>query len=295
MATVLPLLGLRAFVEVGRLGSVKAAAHRLGVTAGAVSQQIKLLEGRMGIALFRREGHGLRMTEAGVRAHPTLLKAFDQIEAAVGMLESTQERRQLTISAMPSFAAAWLVPRLGGFTERHPDIEVRIEASTGLADLRRDRVDIAIRHGLGDYPGFNSCPLFAPVLLPVASPALLAAGPAIANPEDCLAYPLLHDTERADWPLWLKAFDVDDLRATQGTRFADDYLLIRAAEAGQGLALVRDIHAREEIARGRLVLALDRPWPTRFAYYLVTLPATGRRHEVAAFADWITRETQSPD
>jgi len=228
MAAVLPLLGLRAFVEVGRLGSVKAAAHRLAVTPGAVSQQIKLLEGRVGVALFKRERQGLRLTEAALSAHPTLLKAFAQIEAGLEMLEISNARPRLNISAMPSFAAAWLVPRLGRFTERHPDIEVRVEASTGLVDLARDRVDIAIRHGMGDYPGLHSRLLFAPVLLPVASPALLAAGPRISVPQDCLAYPLLHDSERADWRLWLKAFGVDDLRATQGTRFGDDFLLIRA-------------------------------------------------------------------
>jgi LysR family glycine cleavage system transcriptional activator len=294
MTAILPLLGLRAFVEVGRLGSVKAAAHRLGVTSGAISQQIKLLEARVGVALFKRERQGVRLTEAGVNAHPTLLKAFAQIEAGLEMLETSNARPRLNVSAMPSFAAAWLVPRLGRFTQLHPEIEVRIEASTGLVDLARDRVDIAIRHGMGDYPGLDSCLLFAPVLLPVASPALLSAGPRISAPEDCLAYPLLHDCERADWLLWLKAFGVDDLRATQGTSFGDDFLLIRAAESGQGLALVRDTHAREEIAQGRLALALDSAWPTRFAYYLVTLPATMQRREAAAFADWIIREARSP-
>jgi LysR family transcriptional regulator, glycine cleavage system transcriptional activator len=293
MAEALPFLGLRAFVEVGRLGSVKAAAHRLGVTPGAISQQIKILEGRVGVALFKRERRGVRLTEAGVSAHPTLLKAFAQIEAGLEMLESSKLRPRLNISAMPSFAATWLVPRLGRFSERHPEIEVRVEASTSLVDLARDRVDIAIRHGMGAYPGLNCRPLFAPVLLPVASPALLAAGPRIAVPQDCLAYPLLHGSERAQWLLWLKAFGVDDLRATQGTSFGDDFLLIRAAESGQGLALVRDIHAREEIAQGRLALALDKPWPTRLAYYLVTLPAPMQRREAAAFADWIIREAQS--
>jgi LysR family glycine cleavage system transcriptional activator len=291
MAGVLPLLSLRAFVEVGRCGSVKSAAHRLGVTPGAVSQQVRLLEARSGVALFKRERHGVRLTKAGARIHPNLLRAFEQIEAALEELETVNLRRSLTISAMPSFAASWLVPRLGRFTERHPDIEVRVEASSSPADLTRDRVDVAIRHGLGDYPGLEVRPLFAPALLPVASPALLAGGPPIKAPVDCLAYPLLQDADRADWALWLKALGVEGKsQALRGASFGDDFLLIRAAEAGQGIALIRDIHARDEIARGRLALALDRPWPTRFAYYAVTLPSASRRRELRAFVDWILEE-----
>jgi LysR family transcriptional regulator, glycine cleavage system transcriptional activator len=295
MATVLPLLGLRAFVEVGRYGSIKAAAHHMGVTSGAVSQQIKLLEARIGVALLIRERYGVRLTKTGVNAHPTLLHAFEQIGVGLEMLQTVSAQRALTISVMPSFAATWLVPRLGHFAKRHPDIEIRVEASSSLVDLRRDRVDIAIRHGLGDYPGLAVIRLYAPVLLPVGSPALLAKGPPISQPIDCLAYPLLHDSARADWPLWLKAFGVvSDARATQGTSLDDDYLVIRAAEAGHGVALVRDVHALDEIAAGRLMLALDKPWPTRFAYYMVTLPNAGRRREVREFTDWIIEQMKQP-
>ena len=293
MYAVLPLLALRAFVEVGRFGSVKAAANRMGVTPGAVSQQVKLLEERIGVTLFVRERHGVRLTREGASAHPMLLRAFEQIEAGLDMLETVTGRRGVTISTMPSFAASWLVPRLGRFTALHPEIEVRVEATSSVVDLHRDRVDVAIRHGLGDYPGLDARLLLTPVLLPVASPALLAAGPPISAPIDCLAYPLLHDAACADWGLWLKAHGVeDDRRASKGTSFADGYLLIRAAEAGQGLALIQDVYARDEISRGQLALALDQPWPTRFAYYLVTVPATTRRQEVATFAEWIVEEAR---
>ena len=294
MGSFLPLIGLRAFAEVGRYGSVKIAAERMGVTSGAISQQIKLLEERVGVILFTRERHGVRLTDAGARAHPGLLRAFDQIEATLEELEATRSRPTLTINTLPSFAASWLVPRLGRFTERHPEIELRVEASSGLVDLRRDRVDIAIRHGLGDYAGLDVQSLFALTLLPVTSPALLAKGPAISEPIDCLAYPLLQDSVRTDWTIWLKALGVeDDPRASHGPSFEDDFLLIRAAEAGQGLALIRDVHARDEIAAGRLALALDRPWPTRFAYYVVTLPdAAKRRPEIAAFVAWATEEAR---
>ncbi|WP_431825606.1 transcriptional regulator GcvA [Burkholderia sp. F1] len=291
MSTFLPLQALRTFVEVGQRGSVKAAAQALHVTPGAVSQQIRLLEDRLGVALFERARQGVRLTEAGAGVHPSLRDAFAQIDAAVDALEAIKARQTLTVSTVATFAASWLVPRLGRFNARHPHIEVRVEATSALVDLRRDRVDVALRHGLGRYPGLEVTRLMAPVLVPVASPGLVAKGLMVGNPGDCLNYPLLHDSDRADWPLWFAAHGVpDDPRAARGTAFEDDFLLIRAAEAGQGLALVPEVYAREEIAAGRLVQVLDRPWPARFAYYAVTRPDAAQRPVVRAFMDWIVEE-----
>ncbi|MCG3786017.1 LysR substrate-binding domain-containing protein [Delftia acidovorans] len=287
-----PLQALRTFVEVGQRKSVKAAAQALHVTPGAVSQQIRVLEDRLGVVLLERERLGMRLTEAGASVFPRLREAFLQIDQVMHDLESTKARRSLTVSTVATFAASWLVPRLGRFKQLHPDIEIRVEATSELVDLRRDRVDVALRHGLGDYPGLEVLPLMAPVLTPVASPGFLKAhGAVIHEAGDCLGYPLLHDGDRADWPLWLKAHGVaDDLRAERGSAFDDDFLLIRAAEAGQGLALVPQAYAQEEIAAGRLIQVLDKPWPARFAYYAVTRPGAADRPEVRAFLEWIREE-----
>ncbi|MEQ6309227.1 LysR substrate-binding domain-containing protein [Delftia acidovorans] len=287
-----PLQALRTFVEVGQRKSVKAAAQALHVTPGAVSQQIRVLEDRLGVVLLERERLGMRLTEAGASVFPRLREAFLQIDQAMHDLESTKARRSLTVSTVATFAASWLVPRLGRFKQLHPDIEIRVEATSELVDLRRDRVDVALRHGLGDYPGLEVLPLMAPVLTPVASPGFLKAhGAVIHEAGDCLSYPLLHDGDRADWPLWLKAHGVaGDLRAERGSAFDDDFLLIRAAEAGQGLALVPQAYAQEEIAAGRLIQVLDKPWPARFAYYAVTRPGAADRPEVRAFLKWIREE-----
>ena len=202
-------------------------------------------------------------------------------------LEASKGQHTLTISTVATFAASWLVPRLGAFKQLHPGIEIRVEATSALTDLRRDRVDVALRHGLGDYPGLESVRLMAPVLVPVASPQLVPPG-AIREPADCLDYPLLHDSDRADWPLWLAACGVPaDPRAERGNAFEDDFLLIRAAESGQGLALVPQQYAQQEIAAGRLAQVLDKPWPARFAYYAVTVPGAAERPEVRAFLDSI--------
>ena len=246
------------------------------------------------MALFTRERSGLRLTEAGAGVHPGLLQAFEQIETALQSLQQISSRQTLTVSTVATFAASWLVPRLGRFNQRYPHIEVRVEATSALVDMRRDRVDVALRHGLGVYPGLQVTRLMAPVLVPVASPALLSANSNLSEPQDCLDFPLLHDSERADWPLWLNAHGVGkDPRAERGTALEDDFLLIRAAGAGQGLALVPQEYATEEIAAGRLVQVMDKPWPARFAYYVVTRPDAMQRDEVRAFVEWIMEEANS--
>lgn len=294
MATLLPLLALRTFVEVGQRGSIKAAAEAMHVTSGAVSQQIRLLEDRAGVQLFTRERLGLRLTEAGAGVHPALLQAFEQIEKAVQTLDRIKARQTLTVSTVATFAASWLVPRLGRFNQRQPHIEVRVEATSAVVDMRRDRVDVALRHGLGVYPGLHVTRLMALVLVPVARPGLIPRDAVIRTPQDCLNHPLLHDSDRADWPLWLAAHGVAaDPRAERGTAFEDDFLLIRAAEAGQGLALVPSEYAADEIAAGRLVQVLDKPWPARFAYYVVTRPDATERPEVKAFVEWVMEEART--
>lgn len=294
MGRVLPLLALRAFTEAARNKSLKRAAEAMGVTSGAVSQQLRLLEERIGKSLFARTRYGVKLTAEGARVYPALQLAFDQIELSLNQLESKSEARSVTISTVPSFAASWLVPRLGKFTECHPEIELRIEASSALADLHRDPVDVAIRHGLGNYPGCNAVHLMTPELVAVASPELLASGQQIRTIEDCLTYPLLQDSDRADWQLWFQALGVaHDERMSRGPSFDDDYLLIKAATSGQGIALIRDIYAQDEVEEGRLAVAIDQAWPTEFAYYIVTSGHRVQRPEVSSVIEWIKAEAVS--
>ena len=288
MGAVLPLLGLRAFVETGRHGSLTAAAEAMGVTPGAISQQLRQLQERLGVSLFDRTRHGVVLSVAGARVYPELLQAFEQISHSLHTLERWETRRTLRISAAPSFAAQWLAPRLGAFSALHPQVDVQLDSSAALVDLRRKGVDIAIRHGLGRYPGLHAEHLMAPVLLPVASPALLAGAPTVSSVQDCLQLPLLQDADRSDWRLWFQALDLPvDERLERGPAFDDDLLLIRAAVAGQGVALVRDIHAAEELASGRLQVVIDQPWPQAFAYYAVTHSDGESNAAVPAFMAWL--------
>jgi LysR family glycine cleavage system transcriptional activator len=294
MSGPLPLLSLRAFVEVGHTGSMKHAAARLGVTPGAVSQQIKGLEIRLGIPLFERLNRDLRLTTEGRHLLDDLSEPFRQIEHALDQVQ-TRHRTSLVVTTTGAFAASWLVPRLGRFTERHPDIEIRIHTGQAVVPLGAGPgdADIAIRHGLGEWPNLSAEPLLRPRLFPVGSPELLAGGPPIRQPNDCMNYPLLQDEHAAEWSLWLRAMGCDsaDPRATRGSRFADSTLLCRAAVAGQGLVLLRDAYIRDEIAAGRLQVALDAPWPADFAYYVVTRPSNDSRWaRIERFRTWLFEE-----
>lgn len=159
-----------------------------------------------------------------------------------------------------------------------------MEATALLADLRRERIDVVIRHGLGDYPGLDVQVLIAPPLIPVASLRLLTEGPKIREAIDYLAYPPLQESERNGWHLWLRAIGVEnDPHSERGPAFASDLLLVHAVEAGQGTALVREIHTRAEIASGRLAVAFEWFWPSRFAYYAVSLPGATQRVPLSLF------------
>lgn len=297
----LPLLGLHAFVEVARVGSVKDAAARLGVTSGAVSQQVRGLEARLGLKLFERRNREVRLTDAGRRLLSDVGEPFGRIEDAV---EAIRQDRipggpRLTVSTTASFAATWLAPRLGRFNAIQPGIEVQLLTTPELVPLGAGPgcADVAIRHGLGRWQGVDAALLMQPRLVPVGSPRLLADGPPVRNPADCLNYPLLHEAASPDWRLWLQALGLDyrDRRVTRGTRFSDSTLLLGAAVAGQGLALLRDTYVTQEIAAGRLRIAIAADWPAEFAYYVVTNPGSSHRNpRIAKFKEWLVREAARP-
>lgn len=296
MTRPISMTALRAFAEAGRSGSMKQAAAALGVTPGAVSQQIKQLEARLGLTLFERHNREIRLTRDGQRLLQPVDGAFRQIDDVLASVErAPASARTLAVTTCGSFAANWLVPRLGRFNAAHPEIEVRVETTARLTDLRREGVDVALRHGLGDYPGLASVRFITPRLIPVASPDLIRDRPRIAQAGDCLDYPLLQDGDRVDWDMWFKAQGIEDARGRRGASFEDGFLLVRAAVAGQGIALVGHVEAADDLASGRLVQVLDRPWPSRFAYYFVTLAETAGDRKIMAFRDWIMAEAAGPD
>ena len=287
----IPLDLLETFVAVARSGRMRDAATHLSLTPGAISQRVRDLEELAGQRLFTRTQTGVTLTIAGRALFGALDEPFHRIDEARRGLAAPSSRR-VRVSTMGSFAASWLVPRLSRFAERHPEIDVELETTSRIVDLKREPVDLAIRHGLGDYPGLVSTKLVAPELIVVASPALLKGRPPIATAADCLAFPLLHDADRSDWRLWLEAQAVETPRNLKGPSFSDDHLMVRAAVDGQGLALVRDTYADADLRAGRLVRALAVTWPTRFAYYAVATAEALQRPAVRRLCDWLVEEAR---
>jgi len=269
------------------------AAHELGVTPGAISQRIRAVEERHGLRLFTRSKKGIALTAAGEALQSEIGAAFSAIEAA-HRKHFVDPRNAIRINAAPMFAYSVLVSGLGIFSDLHPSIQLSVETENRLVDLKSEPVDLAIRHGLGDYPGMISEWLCSPELFLVGSPNLLREKEGLKTPADCLRYTLLPDATGKDWSLWFRAQGIDDSRARHGTVFKDGFLTVRAAIDGQGLALLSDVYVREHLASGRLVQALDISWPTQFAYYAVGLPQTFERPSVRALITWL-KHVLSPE
>ena len=296
MAYDLPSLnGLRAFEAAARNGSVKDAAGELYVTPGAVSQQIKTLEEALGTPLFRRVNRGLQLNEAGAALYPVLRDSFQSMAGALDRLKMRGQAGPLTVSVMPSFALKWLVPRLGRFRERHPEIDVRLSASMHLVDFGREDVDIGIRIGQGNYPGLRSHLLMREKLYVVCSPKLLDGHPPLRRPEHLRHHTLVHDESPRQWQLCLKLHGIEGLDASRGPVFNDAAMVVEAAIKGQGVALARGELVTQDLAEGRLVQPFDLSMPNDFATYLVYPEAVADWPKVAAFRDWIIAEAEGEE
>jgi LysR family glycine cleavage system transcriptional activator len=282
-----PLNALRAFEATARHLSVKNAADELCVTPGAVSQLVKTLELHLGVQLFRRVNRGVFLTDAGQAYLPPVRNAFRQISDATQKVAVPAETGLLTVSATPFFASAWLVPRLKSFQDAHPDIDLQVLTSNALADFSRDGVDVAIRHGMGQYPGLASQRVLTVEMVPVAAPALVVEYGKPKKPADLLQWPRVNDADRKGWRLWFEAQGIEDAGPARGPSFDDAGLLLQAVLAGQGAALLPAAMMVPEIEQGRLVQLSKATWLEDFAYYLVCPEGSRDRPKVAAFRDWL--------
>ncbi len=287
MPSPAPLIALRAFAEVARTGSVKAAAEGLGVTPGAVSQQVRGLEAWLGASLFERRNRGLALTESGNRLRVLVGDSFAVIESAADALRKGSRRDTLVISTCGGLATSWLLPRIASFEAAYPDIELRIESTSRLVDLRSEPVDAVLRPTRQLDPGLIADRFFTTRLVPVIHPDLLGAGPPINAVRDLLHYTLLQDGSQIDWTVWFREHGVDDIRARRGPTFDDPSMAAQAALRRQGIALVWDIYVRDELEAGELVPAFASGNETPVGYYLLSLPRISRQPAVRAFRDWL--------
>jgi LysR family glycine cleavage system transcriptional activator len=293
-----PLNALRAFEAAARHLNFSRAADELSVTPGAVSQQIQNLEDYVGAALFKRTPKGLLLTDAAQTALPALREAFDRLAEAASLLTAAVDGRRLTLTAAPSFAAKWLVPRLGAFEHLHPQVDVWLSAGLELVDLTAGEVDIAIRYGAGRYPGLEVKRLMSETVIPVISPDLLAENP-LLSPDDLKRHILLHDGSPdpddscPDWSMWLAARGLRGVDGMRGPRFNQSSLVIEAAVNGRGVALAKRTIAQADLDAGRLVAPWQIATAVDFAYYLVHPKAKGRLPQVKAFIGWIEGEAEA--
>src|SRR6202035_236243 len=197
-----PLNALRSFDAAARHQSFTRAAEELCVTQGAVSHSVKTLETELGLQLFKRERNGLVITDAGRDYHAVVRDIFERLELGTDRLLQRERSGTITLSTSPDFAAKWLVSRLGRFAEAYPEIELKVSATMHHVDFAREDVDLAIRHGAGNWVGLDAVNLCAEGLFPVCSPALLGSQRGIHSPEDVLRFPLLHLNDRRDWSRW---------------------------------------------------------------------------------------------
>ncbi|MGI9336377.1 MAG: transcriptional regulator GcvA [Gammaproteobacteria bacterium] len=287
-----PLNALRAFEAAARHLSFTKAAEELFVTQAAVSHQVKALEQHLGMRLFRRLNRALLLTDEGQSYLPAVSRAFTLLREATHDLRLRDASGPLTVSVLPSFAAGWLVPRIGRFRRQWPDIDLRIDPAGRLVDFSRGDVDVAVRYGRGGYPGLHETWLMREDYFPVCSPGLLEGEHALRESADLRHHTLLHDDGHADWRTWPLAAGFTGVDAVRGLVSTDSSMLIQAAIAGQGVALARAVLAADALADGRLVRPFRLNLPTEYAYYIVCPQDSAEQPKVKAFRDWLLEETK---
>ncbi|MDK1384688.1 LysR substrate-binding domain-containing protein [Sinorhizobium sp. 8-89] len=283
------LNGLRAVEAAGRLGSLASAAAELGVTAGAVSQQIAKTEAQLGRMLFERTARGLVTTDFGRLFLARLSSAFGELAEAVASARRRDES-VLTISVAPVFAARWLVYRLNRFAERHPDIRLRIDATTTLVNLDTSDVDVGIRVGAGDWPGVHAELLLEQEIFPVCSPSMAAD---LRLPADILKLPAVIDGHSMfTWEVWFKEAGLSGSQMTVRHTFNEASLVLDAAIAGQGVMLAWQTLAGFAVTEGSLVAPFDIRAKTGFGHYFVRSPSRRESKAALAFKRWVRDEVE---
>ncbi len=288
--TLPPLNALRAFEAAARHLSFTRAAEELRVTQAAVSHQVKALEERLGVTLFRRLTRGLRLTDEGQALLPDLRDGFDRLAQAVERVGRRGGQGRLTVSLLTTFALSWLVPRLPRFNERHPEIEVSLIASQRLADFAREEIDCAVRYGHGPWAGLRADKLFDDELTPLCGKAWQSK---LKQPGDLAKVPLLVlSNDHKDWPTWLEAAGVPHIDGRKGTQFDSTRISVDAAIAGAGVAIGNPYVHAEPIVEGRLFQPFDLVIPNGDSYWLVYPEAVAERPKIKAFRDWLLEEAK---
>lgn len=285
-----PLRSFRVLEAAARHQNYTRAADELHLTHSAVSHQIHALEASLGVRLFERAGRQMRATDSGRQLAQDVRATLDALAAAVERVRGSDSANAITVSVLPSFAAAWLVARLGSFLEKNPQIELRLESTTALADFRNDGVDVAIRYGGGNYEGLESVKLFDDEIFPTLSPKLRRSA-RIRTPADLARVPLLR-IRNQPWAPWFAAAGVALGEPRKGPVFNDSELALQAAIQGQGAVLARGSLATPKLRTGVLVAPFKQRIASPQTCWLVYPPQSGRKPSVQRFREWLLEEVR---
>lgn len=285
MSDLPPLNSLRAFDAAGRRLSFRAAAEELGVTQGAVAQQVRQLESYLDVVLFERVPKGLAFTSVGRSFHNRISDVFADLRAATADLKP--EPNKVVISVTPTFAAKWLIPNLPDLAALHPDIDLRIMATEKLSSFYSDGIDLAVRQGAPPFgASLDATLLFKQSLIGVAAPNVLGDDQSFGDADALSRHTKIHDTHDL-WPSYLAQLGLQD-QSPRGLRLSQTSLAVDAAIAGQGIALVSRFLVTNDIRAGRLV-QVGAIWePGGNDFYVLSPRNTKRSASVTNVLAWLT-------
>lgn len=294
------LRSLRAFDSAAAHLSFTQAAEDLHVTPAAISHQIKELENQLGVELFTRTSRSMRLTREGEILKAAAHESLEILSRSLQRIRRLENRKQIRVSASPSLAAKWLVPRLDRFLGQQPGADVRVDVSHSVIDFDREDIDIAIRFGEGRYPGLRAELLFQDKVFPVCSPKIITKDKPLRSPRDLLRHTLIHldwEAQGSPWPnwkMWMKASGIDEFDDRAGLHFGQTSFAVQAAIDGMGVALGDSNLVADDLASGRLVkpFELSLRAPKQFAYYVITRVDTADAPMVEAFRDWCLAEAR---
>ncbi|MCI1015550.1 LysR family transcriptional regulator [Herbaspirillum sp. BH-1] len=278
----LPLNALRAFEMSARHLSFTRAAEQLSVTQTAVSMQVKNLEQRLGVALFRRLPRGLALTDEGLALLPVVAQSFGRIADVLGQFEHGRRREVLTVGVVGTFAVGWLMPRLREFQQNHPFVDLRLLTNNNRVDLAGEGLDYAIRFGDGAWHGTEAERLFEAPLAPMCAPALAAQ---LRSPADLASQTLLRSYRSDEWNQWFAAAGAP-CPPLRGFVFDSSLALAEAAAQQAGVALLPVLMFERELRQGRLVCPFETGIVTG-AYWLTRLKSRPQGTAMTAFRDWL--------
>lgn len=274
--TLPPLEALAAVIAAGHTGSFTAAAESLDLTHGAVSRRVQAVEHWLGTPLFERHGRGVRVTPAGQRFLAQVEQALASIHESADRWRPRRDLPVLRLSVVPSFARLWLMPRLSELQGTPPRCRIELQIEHRVADLRGGQADLAIRYGRGRWRGVESRLLFGEHLFPVAAPGFAAELGVNPRPARIAQASLLHDSDTSQWRAWLRAQGAGFRLKAADRRFEDYDLVLAAARAGLGIALLRSPLGEEGLMDGSLVRIARPAIRNTASHYLVTAPGDAR-------------------